>query len=139
MNEESKRRTIRTGRWARPSRPRITTLLALLLLLAAAAAAPADDPLPVSSPALVLHPNPFSPHLAIEFSLAQPKNMRLDVFDLRGRRLDEIAAGDFKAGRHSMTWLAADEKGRPLPSGVYILKLGSEAGEVTAAKAVLLR
>ncbi len=58
--------------------------------------------------------------------------------DVAGRRVALVAEGAFAAGVHDLRWEARDGEGRPLPSGVYFLRLTTDRGETTQ-KAVLLR
>jgi subtilisin family serine protease len=64
------------------------------------------------------HPNPFNPVTSIAFELAQPGQVRLSVYDVRGRLVARLADGQLPAGAHAVTWDAA---GRP--SGVYYYRL----------------
>jgi len=68
-------------------------------------------------------PNPFNPSTTITFSLAEGGAAELRVFDVRGRNLRVLAAGDLPAGEHSVTWDGRDDDGRPVPSGIYFYKL----------------
>lgn len=68
-------------------------------------------------------PNPFNPSTTITFSLAAAGAAELRVFDVRGRHLRVLAAGELPAGEHSVTWDGRDDAGRPLPSGIYFYKL----------------
>jgi hypothetical protein len=68
-------------------------------------------------------PNPFNPSTTIAFSLAEGGDTELRVFDVRGRNLRVLAAGDLPAGEHSVSWDGHDEEGRPMPSGIYFYKL----------------
>jgi hypothetical protein len=88
---------------------------------------------------LELHPNPFNPQVSVEFILAEITTIRLEAFDVAGRRLARIAAGDYSAGRHRLSWTAENDEGEPLASGVYFIRLSTGRGEEITAKAVLLR
>lgn len=87
-----------------------------------------DDPLN-SFPGLNLHqnyPNPFNPSTSIRYALSSPTSVKLEVFDLRGRRLATLSEGQKNAGQHSIEWNAAN-----LPSGIYIYRLSSPEGSVS--------
>ena len=74
------------------------------------------------------YPNPFNPVTTLRFSLVAPERVTLAVFDLEGRRVRTLIAGDaMAAGHHALTWDGRDAEGRSLPSGVYFARLG--AGE----------
>jgi hypothetical protein len=96
----------------------------------------------VSSPTrLVLQPpspNPvdFSRHLAIRFELPAPEMTRLEVLDVRGRRIALLSDRISPAGRFHVAWNGRDEGGRELPSGVYYVRL--RAGTQTAVRTVVI-
>ena len=83
-------------------------------------------------------PNPFNPATVIRFELPEPARVTLTVHDLRGRRVATLAAGDYAAGEHAVTWRGMDDAGRPQSAGVYFVRL--RAGEFSrTVKAVLVR
>ncbi|TVQ75280.1 MAG: T9SS C-terminal target domain-containing protein, partial [Balneolaceae bacterium] len=84
----------------------------------------------------VLHqnyPNPFNPATTISFTLAHPAAVTVEIFDLTGRKITRLADGDRPAGRHQVTWDAADAA-----SGIYLLKIRAgdwqEARKMTVVK-----
>ncbi len=79
------------------------------------------------------HPNPFNPATKISFSLDEPADARLTVYDLRGRALETLANGRFGAGEHHVTWRADG-----LPSGVYLYRL-EVANRVESRRAILVK
>lgn len=103
--------------------------------------ASSDDRAP--TPAVVggrasVHPNPFNPGTAVHFELPVAQDVRVSVYDLRGRRLRTLADREFGAGRQRVIWDGKTERGDPAPSGVYFVRVDSEhAREVV--KAALLK
>jgi len=74
----------------------------------------------------VLHacaPNPFSTATFLTYDLERPDRVRLEVFDLRGRRVRTLVADREYAGWHRVAWDGADERGQGLPSGIYFCRL----------------
>ena len=67
------------------------------------------------------YPNPFTKRTAIRFELPQPTEIRLDVYDVLGRRVAVLVEGWQAAGTHEAVFDAA-----ALPSGVYLYRLESE-------------
>jgi len=83
-------------------------------------------------------PNPFNPSTTVTFSLAAPGDVRAGVYDLSGGLVDVLADRRFAAGDHALQWSGRDATGRPMPSGVYVIRLG--AGEdVRSEKLMLVR
>jgi hypothetical protein len=80
----------------------------------------ADDgfsPLPASV-SLTAYPNPFNPITTLRFTLAESAEIRLVVFDVRGRVVRDVAAGRFPAGDYQREFNGFD-----LPSGNYFAHL----------------
>lgn len=103
--------------------------------LAAAASGPA---VPAALRLLAAAPNPFNPTTVIRFALAQPLALRLSVHDQLGREVRRLLDGAAPAGEQAVVWDGRDARGRPAPSGTYLVRLTSELGErslkVTLAK-----
>ena len=64
------------------------------------------------------HPNPFNPSTTIKFALPEPAVVSLTIYDVLGRKVAELANGQFAAGDHSAIWNASEAA-----SGVYIARL----------------
>ncbi|MEM1057059.1 MAG: T9SS type A sorting domain-containing protein [Bacteroidota bacterium] len=71
---------------------------------------------------LTAFPNPAAARATVAFALDAPAEVRLDVFDVLGRRVATLAEGAFAAGEATVDFPADG-----LPSGVYVLRL--EAGD----------
>jgi len=85
---------------------------------------------------LALHqnyPNPFNPETTLEFTLPQPTEASLKIFDLLGNEVGALAEGTLPTGRHSRLWSAFG-----LPSGVYFARLQA-AGQTRVQSLMLLR
>ena len=71
-------------------------------------------------------------------TLPERARVRLDIHDVRGRRVARLLDSEREAGRLSVVWNGRDGDGRPLPSGVYFARLS--AGErVDSHKLVLVK
>ncbi len=81
-------------------------------------------------------PNPFNPQTTVRFELTRGGPARLDVYDLAGRRVRNLVATDLAAGTHESTWDGRDDRGQPLSSGVYVLRL--RAGDFAQSRRVAL-
>ena len=80
-----------------------------------------------------LHPNPFNPRAVVTFTVPTAGPVRLEAFDLRGRRSAVLLEGTLEAGYHEAEWDAND-----LPSGVYLVRL-TASGRTTEARLTLVR
>jgi carboxypeptidase D len=94
--------------------------------------------LPLSAPRAC--PNPASAGAGVEFVVdgAAVTGLRLEVFDLAGRRVALLAGGSRAAGLHRFRWSGVAGDGRPVPPGVYFARASSGSAAATA-KVVLLR
>lgn len=98
-----------------------------------------DTPAVPAATALVsIHPNPFNPQTRIAYDLAADGPVRLEIFDLRGKRVRTLIATAQPAGRHEAAWNGQDDSGQSVASGTYVARL--VAGEARfAGKLVLLK
>ncbi len=83
-------------------------------------------------------PNPFNCGTLIRFSLPTAGRVRLSVLDARGREAAVLLSGFSGKGTHAVPWDGADESGRFLPSGVYIVRIEA-GGEVRSRKIMMVR
>lgn len=98
-----------------------------------------DDPTPVRSPdvpaaapGLRLAPNPFRRETELRFDLAAPGAASVIVFDVAGRAVRNVLHDDLGPGRHRVVWDGRDERHRPVPAGIYFLRLEAPGGRRTA-------
>ncbi len=77
------------------------------------------------------YPNPFNPATAITFELPEETNIELSVYNLLGERVTTLTSGKVKAGTHRVTWSGRDDKGRDLPSGIYLYRLTAADKDIT--------
>jgi len=97
------------------------------------------DSVPPAGPYdVVVAPNPFNPRTTITFSLAAPGEVRAGVYDLTGGLVAVLADRRFAAGDHVLQWRGRDAAGRPMPSGVYVVRLGTVDG-TRSQKVMLVR
>jgi hypothetical protein len=91
---------------------------------------PAPPPAPVAEIRL-LSPVPFRTELRLEVGLPQAQTVRLDVFNLSGRRVRTLIQGATPAGRTPSRWDGKLEGGANAASGIYFLRLESESFSLT--------
>jgi hypothetical protein len=84
------------------------------------------------------YPNPFNPVTSIRYALAQKAEVRLAVYDVLGRRVKVLVNEIKPSGEHRVDWQGIDDRGLPLPGGVYFYRI--TAGRATqTGKALLIR
>ncbi|MBM4131935.1 hypothetical protein FJ250_13075 [bacterium] len=97
-----------------------------------------QDP-PRSTRFVAAAPNPFNPTLAVTFELERAGPASVDVFDLQGRRVRRLLAGDLTVGRHEVHWDGSDDGGRRLASGAYVLRLAAPGGGPEHRRVTMLK
>lgn len=107
------------------------------LTVAEGGASPVGDAgMPLVTRVSGVYPNPFNPRTTVQFDLAEPGEVVLAVYDVTGRRVATLARENYPAGRHQLVWQGRDEAGRPVASGMYVVRL--QAGGTTQLKKVML-
>ena len=96
----------------------------------------AGEPLPARSTLGQNYPNPFSVSTRIPYSLESETQVELKVYNLAGRLVRCLLYENMEAGNHEVVWNGLDEKGNPLPSGVYIYHL--QAGRYSTTKRLVI-
>jgi hypothetical protein len=77
------------------------------------------------------YPNPFNGNTTIEFDLPFSCYTTIDIFDILGRRIENLLSEIKPPGSHSIKWQAIDR-----PSGLYFYKL--EACDYTRIRPMVL-
>jgi predicted esterase len=85
------------------------------------------------------YPNPFNPSTTIRYSLPQDGNVKLEVFNLIGKKISTLADKVQNAGMHEIEF-----DGSSLSSGVYFYKITVESSSsrpvfVATKKMILVR
>jgi galactose oxidase-like protein/glyoxal oxidase-like protein len=70
-------------------------------------------------------PNPFLGTTVIPFDLPKASAMKLEIFDLLGRRVATVVDGTYPAGSHTVEWDLRDGTGSRVRPGVYIYRMVS--------------
>lgn len=78
-------------------------------------------------------PNPFNPQTVISYSLDRTADVRLEVFDLLGRKVQTLVNKEMDAGNHDVVW-----KGSEQGAGIYFYRLSTD-GRSETRKMVLLK
>ena len=87
---------------------------------------------------LNLWPNPFNPRVHVGFDLVATDWIRLEVCDVRGRRVAVLHDGTAPAGPFQASWNGRNDAGHTQPGGVYLFRLRDSRG-VATARGVLLK
>ena len=77
------------------------------------------------------YPNPFNPSTLIQYSIAEPGNVTLEVYNMLGQKVAQLVNGTQNAGAHTVQFDAS-----ALSSGVYIYQL--KAGNYLETRKMML-
>ena len=83
-------------------------------------------------------PNPFNSGTTVRFGLAEGGMTSLKVYDSGGREVRELLSRPLGPGEQTIRWDSRDGSGRPVASGVYLLRLKTHQGTRTH-KLLLIR
>lgn len=82
---------------------------------------------------LTNYPNPFNPATTISFELPHQEEVMLEVYDIQGRKIENLADGPLEAGTHTFEF-----DGSNLSTGVYFYQLSTPDNRLTQ-KMTLIR
>ncbi|MFH1277491.1 MAG: M6 family metalloprotease domain-containing protein [Candidatus Eisenbacteria bacterium] len=68
-------------------------------------------------------PNPSPRRTTLTFTLPASQLVRLNIFDVRGRRIASLVDGEVSAGSNQAVWSGMDGAGNRVPPGVYFARL----------------
>ncbi len=63
-------------------------------------------------------PNPFNPSTTIEYTLSEPGNARLDIFNTNGQLIETLVDGWQEVGSHLVVWDASSQA-----NGIYFARI----------------
>ena len=69
------------------------------------------------------YPNPFNPSTTIRFTIPNNSFVRLIVYDITGKVVNEIVNGYLEPGVHNVEWSGTDAGGIDVSSGVYFYRI----------------
>lgn len=80
-----------------------------------------------------VYPNPADDHATFTYTIARARNLRIELYDARGQRLETLEEEEKSAGFHQLELSTGH-----LPPGVYIIRLQSE-GAVQSLRLSVVR
>jgi len=84
------------------------------------------------------HPNPFNPSTTIRYCLPERSGVRLEVYDVSGKRIVCLVDSQQEKGAYTIEWNGKDGQGSAVGSGVYFYRL-TVGKQTISKKMVLLR
>ncbi|MDD2229761.1 MAG: C25 family cysteine peptidase [Candidatus Cloacimonetes bacterium] len=84
------------------------------------------------------YPNPFNPSTTISFSLPSSMPCKLEIFNLRGQKVNTLVNSEMNAGNHSIIWNGQDNNLKTVSSGIYMYKITTPQG-AQSSKMILMK
>ncbi|MDE0019953.1 MAG: hypothetical protein OXT69_01035 [Candidatus Poribacteria bacterium] len=80
-------------------------------------------------------PNPFNPETWLPFTLAEPGDVQVEIYDAKGRLVRRLSAGPLPAGRYetrerAIRWDGKNERGQPVAGGLYFYKFSAPGYQI---------
>jgi len=82
------------------------------------------------------YPNPFNRQTVIRYTVSEVGPVDVVIYDVLGKRIRTLAGGRHPAGVYEVIWDGTDDRGSPVPGGMYICRM--TARNFCANKKVLL-
>jgi hypothetical protein len=100
------------------------------------------DETPVAAPSdftiVGNYPNPFNPSTTIVYALPEASVVNMEVYNMLGQKVATLYNGLGHAGRNEVNWNGTDDLNNLVGSGVYITRITSPLGSVSA-KMIMLK
>jgi len=93
---------------------------------------------PGDSPLVLVKPNPFTGAVSFVVNGSPVSEVRIDIFDVRGRWQTGVPVTWREAGGWGGSWEARTSSGEKLPPGIYMVSFSVDK-EVSTRKVILLR
>ncbi len=81
-------------------------------------------------------PNPFNPSTTISYTLSERVPVRLEIYDVAGRRIAKLVDEVQGPGELETLWDGKDSNGTPVSSGIYFYRI--TAGDRNISKKMIL-
>ncbi|MCF6270392.1 MAG: T9SS type A sorting domain-containing protein [Melioribacteraceae bacterium] len=72
------------------------------------------------------YPNPFNPETIISFQIPEIANVKIEVFNLLGEKLNTLLNRELNGGFHSVTWNGRNSEGLLTSSGIYFYRITTQ-------------
>ena len=82
------------------------------------------------------YPNPFNPTTTIHYTLSEESDITITIFDMLGRKVNQVISSVQPAGSHTIQWNGTDHNGNPVSTGIYVYQI--QAGDFVQTKKMVL-
>jgi subtilisin family serine protease len=82
------------------------------------------------------YPNPFNPITTISYTIGEPGNVLLEIYNIKGQKIKELVNENHKPGDYQVIWNAKDNSNNSVGNGIYLYRIKS--GTYTSTKKMIL-
>jgi len=82
------------------------------------------------------NPNPFNPVTTLRYKLPRESFVNITIYNMLGNLVNNLVSQKQIAGYKSVQWNATNNKGQPVPAGLYLYTI--QAGEYRQTKKMIL-
>jgi len=72
------------------------------------------------------YPNPFNPETLIQYALTEESQVKLEVYNIAGKRVATLVDEVKQAGYYTVAWNGRNDLGRPVSAGSYFCRIQAE-------------
>jgi hypothetical protein len=83
-------------------------------------------------------PNPFNPSTNIMFTIPEPSNVSVRIYNIRGQLVRNLRNEFMDRGAHTVVWNGDNDSGRAVGSGVYFIRVQDDQNSAIR-RALLLK
>jgi len=97
------------------------------------------DPLSDNKSTLSMnYPNPFVSSTHIDYTIAQPTTVLIEVFTISGKKIETLVNTQLPAGTYQTVWDGTNDSGEELPGGIYLYRMKT-ADAIVTRRCVLVK
>lgn len=123
--------------WYKLEPPNDYTLFIRAKVKTTTAVAEIDPQVPAQFALEQNYPNPFNPSTNIRYALPAAAQVKVEVYDLTGRRVAGLVNNYQAAGTYNVTWNGVNDLGEKVSSGVYFCHIKAGSFEKTMKMSLL--
>jgi len=76
------------------------------------------------------YPNPFNKNLKIEYTVPEQIFVKIEIYDILGRKIMDIVNGKRNAGKYTHIWNGKNYYGKEIESGIYFIILNTNKNKI---------
>jgi len=124
------------GTWSKLTTPNDYTLFMRATVKSLTAVSEIESKVPDKFEITQNYPNPFNPSTTIRYALPEASDVKIEVFDINGMHITDLANNHQNPGTYTITWNGKNDRGVSVSSGVYYFRI--QAGSFVQTNKMML-